>query len=131
MFESCYELREAFQLLFQREDKLLLATGEVHPTQRLLGDEIQGTEMVGVEHLGQYVFEMTSAKVEALRNGKGVFGDLEEGKGQISEIEDEGDLEELEEEEDEDEEEEQEAKGEGGEGYEHKREDTLMDKSVG
>lgn len=38
------------------------------------------TEMVGVEHLGQYVFEMTQAKVEALKKGEaartdsGAFG---------------------------------------------------------
>lgn len=73
VFESCYELREAFQLLFRREDKLQLVTGEVHPTGRRLqeGDEVPGTtEMVGVEHLGQYVFEMTQAKVEALKKGE-------------------------------------------------------------
>lgn len=74
VFESCYELREAFQLLFRREDKLQLVTGEVHPTGRRLErkeeDEVPGvTEMVGVEHLGQYVFEMTQAKVEALKKG--------------------------------------------------------------
>lgn len=35
---------------------------------RLIGDEVKGTEMTGVEHLGQYVFEMTKAKVEASRS---------------------------------------------------------------
>lgn len=72
VFESCYELREAFQLLFRREDKLQLVTGEMHPTGRRLGEDGGGdlpgiTEMVGVEHLGQYVFEMTRAKMEALK----------------------------------------------------------------
>ena len=80
VFESCYELREAFQLLFCREDKLQLVTGEVHPTGRRLerGEEgeVPGvTEMVGVEHLGQYVFEMTQAKVEALKKGEAAVTD--------------------------------------------------------
>lgn len=29
--------------------------------------------MTGVEHLGQYVFEMSQAKVEAVRKGEGVI----------------------------------------------------------
>lgn len=75
VFESCYELRQAFQLLFRRQDKLQLVSGEVHPTERQLeqtkAEEVPGTtEMVGVEHLGQYVFEMTQAKTEALKKGE-------------------------------------------------------------
>ncbi|KAE8144411.1 P-loop containing nucleoside triphosphate hydrolase protein [Aspergillus avenaceus] len=66
VFESCYELKPAFDLLFQRPDKLMLAPGEMFPTNRLLEDEGQGTPMEGVEHLGQYVFEMTQAKVKAM-----------------------------------------------------------------
>ena len=34
---------------------------------RLMEDEVKGTEMAGVEHLGQYVYEMTKAKIEASR----------------------------------------------------------------
>ena len=59
VFESCYELKPAFDLLFQRPDKLMLAPGEMFPASRLLDDEVQGTPMEGVEHLGQYVYEMT------------------------------------------------------------------------
>lgn len=66
VFESCYELKPAFDLLLQRPDKLMLTTGEMFPTRRSLDDEVQGTPMEGVEHLGQYVFEMTQAKVKAL-----------------------------------------------------------------
>ncbi|MCJ1311773.1 hypothetical protein MMC25_005446 [Agyrium rufum] len=68
VFEFCYELKEAFAMLFQRPDRLMLVPGEMHPTERLLDAEVvgEGTEMVGVEHLGQYVFEMTKAKVEML-----------------------------------------------------------------
>lgn len=66
VFESCYELKPAFDLLFQRPDKLMLAPGEMFPTTRSVDDEIQGTPMEGVEHLGQYVFEMTQAKLKAM-----------------------------------------------------------------
>ncbi|KAB8258874.1 P-loop containing nucleoside triphosphate hydrolase protein [Aspergillus pseudonomiae] len=66
VFESCYELKPAFDILFQRPDKLMLAPGEMFPTARALGDEVQGTPMEGVEHLGQYVFEMTQAKLKAI-----------------------------------------------------------------
>ncbi|KAJ0422561.1 hypothetical protein BJY00DRAFT_279765 [Aspergillus carlsbadensis] len=66
VFESCYELKPAFDLLLQRPDKLMLAAGEMFPTARTVGDEVQGTAMEGVEHLGQYVFEMAQAKIKAL-----------------------------------------------------------------
>lgn len=66
VFESCYELKPAFDLLFQRPDKLMLAPGEMFPTSRLLDDEVQGTPMEGVEHLGQYVYEITQAKLKAM-----------------------------------------------------------------
>ncbi|KAL4877295.1 P-loop containing nucleoside triphosphate hydrolase protein [Aspergillus karnatakaensis] len=66
VFESCYELKPAFDLLLQRPDKLRLVTGEMFPTTRTLGDQSQSSPMEGVEHLGQYVFEMTQAKVKAL-----------------------------------------------------------------
>lgn len=36
---------------------------------RLVGDEAKDTEMTGVEHLGQYVYEMTKAKIEASKVG--------------------------------------------------------------
>lgn len=46
------------------------------PTQRKVDAEIEDgrtATMEGVEHLGQYVFEMTKAKVEALKAGGGVL----------------------------------------------------------
>ncbi|KAL9604198.1 MAG: hypothetical protein Q9179_001945, partial [Wetmoreana sp. 5 TL-2023] len=67
VFETCYELREAFAKLFQRPNQLLLTTGEMFSTARLLEDEVEATEMAGVEHLGQYVYEMTKAKIESLK----------------------------------------------------------------
>lgn len=69
VFESCYELKPAFDRLLQRPDKLMLAPGEMFPTTRALEAEVEGTPMEGVEHLGQYVFEMTQAKVKALGDG--------------------------------------------------------------
>jgi intron-binding protein aquarius len=69
VFESCYELREAFDILFKRPDSLRLVTGELYPTTRLLDDEVESTEMTGVEHLGQYVYEMTQAKLAQIKSG--------------------------------------------------------------
>ena len=43
-----------------------LVSGELFPTQRRLNYEVQSTDMVGVEHLGQYVYEMTQAKVRQM-----------------------------------------------------------------
>ena len=51
----------------------MLATGETFPTSRLSTEEVEGSEMDGVEHLGQYVFEMTQAKVEMLKKGRTIF----------------------------------------------------------
>lgn len=66
VFESCYELKPAFDILAQRPDKLMLVPGEMYPTSRLLDENVQGTPMEGIEHLGQYVYEMTQAKLKAL-----------------------------------------------------------------
>lgn len=77
VFEGCYELRQAFELLLQRPDKLTLVTGELWPSQRVLPED--ATEAVageavmeGVEHLGQYVFEMTTTKVKQLQAESGL-----------------------------------------------------------
>lgn len=77
VFEACYELKEAFDRLLERPDKLTLVTGEMHPTNRPLEDDVPTTEMEGVEHLGQYVYEMTQAKVAALKANGGVLPPLE------------------------------------------------------
>jgi intron-binding protein aquarius len=70
VFESCYELKPAFDRLLQRPDKLMLAPGEMFPTTRALDAPVEGTPMESVEHLGQYVFEMTQAKVKAMSEGE-------------------------------------------------------------
>ncbi|KAF2785958.1 P-loop containing nucleoside triphosphate hydrolase protein [Melanomma pulvis-pyrius CBS 109.77] len=74
VFESCFELKPAFDVLLSKSDSLTLVTGEMYgETTRGVGQEVEDGEAVmeGVEHLGKYVFEMTKAKVEALRNGGG------------------------------------------------------------
>ncbi|KAL8790778.1 MAG: hypothetical protein Q9213_000402 [Squamulea squamosa] len=78
VFETTHELREAFVKLFQRPNKLLLTTGEMFPAYRLLEDDVEATEMTGVEHLGQYVFEMTKAKIESLKAGGNPLPAIEE-----------------------------------------------------
>lgn len=78
-------------------------TGELYPSQRILkeeeGSEVPGqTQMESVEHLGQYVYEMTNAKVAQLRAERGlpegepllqletideVVGDIDEDDGYV------------------------------------------------
>ncbi|KAK4124003.1 P-loop containing nucleoside triphosphate hydrolase protein [Parathielavia appendiculata] len=118
VFERCYELRDAFELLLQRPDKLALVTGELWPSERLLvtspsgGDDGKDADttavvpaqlgeavMEGVEHLGQYVFEMTATRVKQLREEKGLGGEVpveavvervEEGYGDVEGGEEDG-----------------------------------------
>ena len=73
VFESVYELRPAFEKLLARPANLGLVTGEMFPTARELDDDVESTEMAGVEHLGKYVFEMTKAAVEQMKAGERKF----------------------------------------------------------
>ncbi|KAK2739281.1 hypothetical protein FQN57_006616 [Myotisia sp. PD_48] len=67
VFEPCFELKPAFDILFQRPDKLMLVPGEMFPTSRELESTgVEGTPMENLEHLGQYVYEMTQAKIKSL-----------------------------------------------------------------
>lgn len=77
VFENCTELKPAFDILLKRSDKLQLVAGELWPSSRILKDEegsdVPGqTEMSGVEHLGQWVFDMTNTKVQELRQQRGL-----------------------------------------------------------
>jgi intron-binding protein aquarius len=77
VFESCFELRQAFDIILKRPDKLKLVTGELWPSKRVLkeeeGTEVPGeTQMENVEHLGQYVYEMTNSKVQQMRAERGL-----------------------------------------------------------
>jgi intron-binding protein aquarius len=95
VFENCYELRQAFELLLRRPDKLSLVTGELWPAERALAEglekEVPGEAvMESVEHIGQYVFEMTSTRVKQMSGGEvvvattggGVVGEEGEGEGE-------------------------------------------------
>ena len=75
VFEACPELRPAFDILLERPDKLMLVTGELWQTERPNAEEGSPVEgevaMESVEHLGQYVFEMTNTKVKQLEEEQG------------------------------------------------------------
>lgn len=68
----------------------MLTTSEIFPASRFLTDEVEGTEMEGVEHLGQYVFEMTQAKVEMLKRGENILPPPEAGVGVVADEEMDG-----------------------------------------
>jgi intron-binding protein aquarius len=77
IFEACPELRPAFDILLRRPDKLMLVTGELWPTERLVSESdtaaVDGeVAMESVEHLGQYVFDMTKTKVQQMRTEQGL-----------------------------------------------------------
>ena len=82
VFETVPELREAFDILLRRPDKLQLVIGEMFDTaSRTVEAETDATEMDGVEHLGQYVYEMTQAKVKSLKEGREKLPEIEAGTG--------------------------------------------------
>ena len=97
VFETSLELRDAMGDLMAKGDKLELVIGEMFPTTRQLDAEMEGTEIDGVEHLGQYVYEMTQAKMKMLKAGQGLLppvetpGQVEQGADQEDE---DGDVEE-------------------------------------
>jgi intron-binding protein aquarius len=98
VFESVFELKPAFDILLQRSDKLALVTNEMFAeTQRPVSSNADALEgeavMQDVEHLGKYVYEMTKAKVEALRMNGGVLPTREVDMGDVQ-GEDEDDREE-------------------------------------
>ncbi|KAH7400689.1 hypothetical protein DE146DRAFT_735740 [Phaeosphaeria sp. MPI-PUGE-AT-0046c] len=77
VFESVFELKPAFDILFQRPDKLTLVTDEMYgetarPAEAKAGQEIDGEAvMESVQHLGQYVYDMQNAKFAALKANGG------------------------------------------------------------
>ena len=72
---------------------LEVVTGEIFPAERAVGDKVDATEITGLEHLGQYVYEMTQAKVKSLGGNVAVLDEgngedgLEEGDGLDAEVE--------------------------------------------
>ena len=78
VFESCFELKEAFDRLLVRPTSLMVVPGEMFPSTRSIDDEVEATEMTGVEHLGQYVYEMTQAKIKQMNAGELVLPPVQE-----------------------------------------------------
>lgn len=65
-------------MLFQRPDKLELVTGEMYAETRREVDVKPGpvdgeATMEGVEHIGQYVYDMQTAKFEAMKANGGAL----------------------------------------------------------
>lgn len=90
VFESCLELKPAFDILFQRPDTLHLVADEMfNECSRGVDDDVPGSEIVGVEHLGGYVADMVRAKVEMIRAGKERLV-VEEDVGRVEEEVDDG-----------------------------------------
>jgi intron-binding protein aquarius len=93
VFESVFELKPAFDILLQRPDKLTLVTDEMFGETRrplaLQTGAVEGeAEMQDVEHLGKYVYEMTKAKVEAMRANGGVIPTREITMGEANGVKD-------------------------------------------
>jgi intron-binding protein aquarius len=88
VFTSTPDLSTAFAALLSRPASLTLSTGEMFPTKRSVEEQGNTAEMEGVEHLGQYVFEMTKAKVEAIKKGEGQLPPVSGGRDEEMEMED-------------------------------------------
>ncbi|KAL6704333.1 hypothetical protein ACN47E_008289 [Coniothyrium glycines] len=89
VFESVFELKPAFDILLQRPDKLTLTTDEMYgETHRQVTSDVEGAVMEDVEHLGKYVYQMTNAKVEAMRANGGVMPTREVNMGDASAAQD-------------------------------------------
>jgi intron-binding protein aquarius len=69
VFESVFELQPAFEKLFARPTSLQLVTGEMYPTVRPVDTDVPSVEMADVEHLGQFVFQMTNTRIKMLKDG--------------------------------------------------------------
>ena len=89
LFESCYEMRPAMEVLLARPTRLVLTTGEVFPTERFVDAEVDTVaDMHGIEHLGQYVYEMTQAKIKAM-GGEVMSAPLENGNAEVHGVDEE------------------------------------------
>ena len=91
LFDTCVEMAPAMELLNKRPDKLVVMTGEgeMFPTQRRVDNEVDGTVMEGLEHLGQYVYEMTQAKVKSLGGTVALQQGADQEDGYVGEADEE------------------------------------------
>jgi intron-binding protein aquarius len=91
LFSSVLELQPAFEALLARTTMLQIVAGEMYGgVTRKVDDEVVegGAEIVGLEHLGQYVFEMTQTRVKMLKEGGIALPPAESGQ-----LDDEDDVE--------------------------------------
>ena len=61
LFQNSHELRQTFDLLLKRPQKLQLVVGETYPTDRMADEQIEDSnvfEVDGVDHLGSVVYQM-------------------------------------------------------------------------
>ncbi|KAF2200923.1 DEAD box helicase [Delitschia confertaspora ATCC 74209] len=73
VFESSFELKQAFDILLSRPDTLQVVTGELYGQCERAVDQAEGvesTEIVSWEHLRNHVDNMTRAKVDAIKAGE-------------------------------------------------------------
>lgn len=95
IFESVPELKPAFDRLFSKPAALEIVMQEMHPTTRKVDDNVPlalVATMTGVEHLGQYVYEMTQAKIKNLQQGKELPEPVDEQGTGLEEDEDQDDV---------------------------------------
>lgn len=98
LFATCTEMSPAMavfdRLDTNEEGSLQVVTDEMYPTQRGVEQDVSSTAITGVEHLGQYVYEMTQAKVRAVGGNIRVAGIEGEIEIEENENEEEGEEEE-------------------------------------
>lgn len=70
LLETEEDLKEITSRLCSNGDRLQLVTGEMYPTRRLGTHTVEPVIMEGVEHLGQYVFEMSRKMFEHIKRQK-------------------------------------------------------------
>lgn len=69
LFDECPEWEPVMPAMESTPEKLTVVTGEMYPPtakSRLEADDVEGTPIENLEHLGTYVYQMTEAKVKAL-----------------------------------------------------------------
>jgi len=84
LFENCIELAPAFSKLAERPHNLELALGEVYPTQRPLDQPGNVYEIKDVEHIGQFVNQMTQEQMKRVQNAAAAFAQQQLGFTQPS-----------------------------------------------
>ena len=85
LFENCHELASAFKVMSQWPTTLMVVPNETFPTTRASDAEVDATPITGVEHLGQYVYEMTQAKIAQLKAGTKMEGLQEDSSAEAQE----------------------------------------------